>query len=226
MPQDKFLERPGPSGAEVASPHLPAGSAAAYSVGASIARTSVHAGPGAVGAAPRKPSPASALVPAAVASAAVPGTPQSLNVNLTPVQAIITWAAPASNGGAALDLNVVNTYVYAANSWQYLNSVESCGACTTAHVVGLQPDTYYAFYVYAHNSSGFSYPAAVGGLLNDAAADCYPSIPQAVAGNGTMTVSWGAPYAAAAYSQGQLYYSVLLVPWGAERSWAHTTPPI
>jgi RHS repeat-associated protein len=112
-------------------------------------------------------------------------------------------------------MNVINTYVYKVNSWQYLNSVESCGACTTAHVVGLQPDTSYAFYVYAHNSQGYSNPAAVGGLLNDAAADCYPSIPQSVAGNGTMTVSWGAPYAAAAYSQGQLHYSVLLVPWGA-----------
>jgi RHS repeat-associated protein len=214
VPQDKIVTRPGPSAAQVVSPHLAAGSAAAYSLGATVAAPSVHAGARATTAAPNSgSSQASPLT-----SPTVPGTPQSLSVNLTPVQAIITWTAPASNGGAPIDMYVVNSYVYKSGTWQYLNSVESCGACTTADVVSLQPDMSYAFYLYAHNSQGFGYPASDGGLLNDAASDCYPSMPQAVPGNGTMTVSWAAPYASAAYAQGPLEYAVLLVPWqsGAE----------
>ncbi|MGH3429598.1 MAG: fibronectin type III domain-containing protein, partial [Mycobacteriales bacterium] len=137
-------------------------------------------------------------------------------MTLAPDQAELTWAAPSSNGGAAIDSYVINLYRYSskANFWGYVSSVESCGACTAARVVGLSPDTYYGFGLYAHNSQGFSPPAAtsIDGLLNDGATDPYPGLPETVGGNGSITVSWATPYAAAAYGQGKLYYGVTLVP--------------
>ncbi|MGH9121106.1 MAG: fibronectin type III domain-containing protein, partial [Acidimicrobiales bacterium] len=129
----------------------------------------------------------------------VPSTPGTAQVSQSPVDASMTWTAPSSNGGAAIDSYLVATYVYTNSTWTYQSSVMSCGSCTRAEVTGLVPDISYAWAVYAHNSVGYSAPSVTGGMADTALNQPWPGHPQIVGGaGGQLQVSWETPYASAA----------------------------
>ena len=226
-PAAQVVSRPGPPASQVAVPHLPPGSADGYSLGASVDRGAAHAGPGPVAAPPSGPgrvpgvsapetTSAVRLASATPNAVTVPSVPLSFSPSVGPVSAELSWQPPSSNGGAAIDSYVMNVFEYVASAgqYEYVKSIESCGACTSAQVVGLVPDQYWSFTIYAHNSAGYSPPAASAGSMNNAANDTYVGESagggRVVRAGGTLTVSWSAPLAG-----GLTGYEVIIHPAGS-----------
>jgi hypothetical protein len=113
---------------------------------------------------------------------AVPGVPESLTAVGGNAQVSLSWAAPVSNGGRAIDYYVV-----------YRDGVEvSRAAALSALVANLSNGVQYTFSVAAHNDLGL-------GLLSASvtiAAATTPSVPRnmaAVSGPGKISLTWEAP---------------------------------
>lgn len=77
------------------------------------------------------------------AATAVSGTAQGGG------QAVVTWTAPANNGGSPI--TAYAAYIYGSDGSSQI--LESTGTSTA--VTGLSPGTYYAFTVTAYNASGW-----------------------------------------------------------------------
>ncbi|MBO1769477.1 cell wall-binding repeat-containing protein [Agrococcus sp. TF02-05] len=93
-------------------------------------------------------SRASAASPA-VTPRTVPGTPTGVAASPGFGEATVTWVAPASNGGAAIDSYTITTIPGGA-------TVTVPALQTTATVGGLSTGTPYRFTVTAHNAAGSS----------------------------------------------------------------------
>ncbi|MEX0790253.1 MAG: DNRLRE domain-containing protein [Actinomycetota bacterium] len=74
----------------------------------------------------------------------------------------VTWNLSASNGGAPVDFHNVHAYDKKADgSYAYSGRYRlPCGTCAEAVFDDLTAGTTYKFYVYAHNSVGYSPPSA------------------------------------------------------------------
>ena len=132
----------------------------------------------------------------------VPGAPRNLMVSAGDAQAVLTWTAPASDGGAPI---VKYRYRYAAGStvsgvsWRDVPDSADAGASagdeTGVTVTGLVNETQYAFEVQAVNSAGGG--AAAGPATATPAEN--PDAPsqvvdlRAVVSSNTVELTWAAP---------------------------------
>ena len=124
--------------------------------------------------------------------ATVPSAPQSVVATARNLSASVSWAPPASNGGATVDNYIAYAYNYPsgtyANSYAY-----ACGTCTSAAVTGLANGQQYYFLVYAHNAVNWG-PAAVSNVaVPTPQPPGPPQSPLATPRNLSANVSWAAP---------------------------------
>ena len=158
----------------------------------------------AAGASP--PSAASAPV----TPSTVPGQPQAVAGTPGNAAAVVTWQAPASNGGAAVAAYTVTASPVGA----------TCGWTSgplTCTVSGLANGTPYAFSVVAANAAGT-------GPASDPSAPVtprtVPGVPQLVAatpGSGSIAVTWAAP--ASDGGSAITGYTAIASPGGASCTW-------
>ena len=125
--------------------------------------------------------------PATVPSAPTIGTATAGNA-----QATVSWAAPGSNGGAAINGYVVTPYVNGvAQTATTFNST-----ATTQTVTGLTNGTAYTFRVAARNAIGTGPQSAASNAVTPASAATVPGAPtigSAVARDAEVSLSWTAP---------------------------------
>jgi len=121
------------------------------------------------------------------AAATVPGVPQSFTATPGDTQVVLSWTAPASNGGSAItkyQYSYGATASYAA-SW---NDIPSSGAATTTYTVtSLTNGTGYTFEVRAVNTVGNGATSGTQTATPTAAATAAPTI----TGPTTMTLTAG-----------------------------------
>ncbi|HEX6391959.1 MAG TPA: RHS repeat-associated core domain-containing protein [Acidimicrobiales bacterium] len=82
-----------------------------------------------------------------------PSAPQSVSATGGDSQATVTWSAPASNGGSAIDqfsVTPYNTTTATAGSATLV-----CATCYSARITGLTGGDSYYFTVAAHNANGY-----------------------------------------------------------------------
>ncbi len=121
--------------------------------------------------------------------ATVPGAPQDFTATPGHGEVMLTWGAPASDGGAAFDRyeyrHAEGASVPSATAWA------SAGAAFNATVGSLTNGTAYAFEVRAVSDAGAGGPATAA-----ATPATVPSAPQnltATPGDGRVTLNWQAP---------------------------------
>jgi alpha-tubulin suppressor-like RCC1 family protein len=140
----------------------------------------------AVGRGPWSP-PTAPVVPAT--------TPEApLDVVAAPANhgAVVTWSAPAFDGGRAVTRYVVTAtdQVHAANGGQ---TCTWSGGPLTCSVTGLTNGDGYVFSVTARNDLGTSAPSLHSSAIVPAAVPNAPGNVQATPGNTAATVTWSAP---------------------------------
>jgi hypothetical protein len=102
-------------------------------------------------------------------AATVPGAPTSLNATAGDAQVVLTWTAPASNGGSAITDYVVEKSPAGAGTWTTF--ADGTSATTGATVTGLTNATAYDFRVSTVNAIGTGTPSATASATPVAAFD-------------------------------------------------------
>ncbi len=125
-------------------------------------------------------------------TATVPSAPQSLVATARNLSASVTWAAPASNGGAAVDNYIVYAYNYPAGTPAGPYSY-ACGTCTSTTVAGLTNGQQYYFAAYAHNAIGWGAVAGSNVVVPAPQPPTPPQSPSATPRNTSAIVSWAPP---------------------------------
>jgi hypothetical protein len=124
------------------------------------------------------------VVPAAIA----PTAPRSLAATPRNASVALTWVAPSSNGGAAIDMYAVQRATSASGPWTNVAFPQTL----SYNVTGLANGTTYFFRIRAHNSAGWGAPSTVV----SAKPRTVPTAPQslnATPGNGSIALTWAAP---------------------------------
>ena len=138
------------------------------------------------------PTPTDPVTPPAPVVPGAPAAPTASNITAT--GATLSWSAPTSNGGAAIDRYLVEYRPAASATWQ---SVALTAPTTTTTLTALANNTTYEFRVTAHNSAGNSPASATSTLTTLTNPTSAPSRPAApTASNITTTgatLSWSAP---------------------------------
>ena len=118
-----------------------------------------------------------------------PSAPTALSVMPGNGTLSVTWAAPASDGGNAVDKYTVNVTPHAGGT---TTSFDTADATTTSHdFSGLANGTLYDVSVVAHNAAGNG--TAVTGTGTPRTTPGAPTALSVTPGNGTLSVSWAAP---------------------------------
>ncbi|MEN9710137.1 MAG: hypothetical protein RL441_129, partial [Actinomycetota bacterium] len=118
-----------------------------------------------------------------LSTATAPGAPTSVTAVAGNLQATVTWAAPASNGGSA-----ITGYTVTSNP-----GAKTCTSATTSCIVtGLTAGTTYTFTVTATNTNGTSAASAASSAVIILGTPSAPATVTAVRGDGQLTVSWSA----------------------------------
>jgi len=139
-------------------------------------------------------------------AATVPGAPTSVSATRGDGQASVSFAAPSSDGGAA-----ISSYTVTASP----GGATASGSGSPITVSGLTNGTSYTFTVTATNSVGTSSPSSASGAVTPAGLPGAPTAVTASAGDGQAAVSFTAPAAnGAAISS----YTVTASPGGATAS--------
>ena len=136
-------------------------------------------------------------------SLSAPGAPQNLGAGPGDGRVTLIWAAPASNGGAAISKYQYRARVAGTSVWDPdwtdvpdgSDSGSSAADETTVTVSGLTNDTVYRFEVRAVNTEGGGTAAARNSTPVAALAEALgrPRTLDAVAGDGRVTLAWTAP---------------------------------
>ena len=113
-------------------------------------------------------------------AATAPGPPQSAAAYPSNQSALITWTAPASNGGAPI-------LGYGVWAWTYpgfvaVSFTEACATCTYVGIGGLTNGQQYYFGVYARNAVGWGAGAGTNLATPGPVAPSAP--PSAIRGGG------------------------------------------
>jgi Thermolysin metallopeptidase, alpha-helical domain/Fibronectin type III domain/Thermolysin metallopeptidase, catalytic domain len=118
-------------------------------------------------------------------SATAPVAPTGVTATAGNAQAVVSWTAPASNGGSP----ITGYTVTAAPGGR---TASTTGA-TTATVTGLVNGTAYTFTVTATNAAGTSPSSSPSAAVTPRAVPGAPTAVTATAGNAQAVVSWTAP---------------------------------
>ena len=118
----------------------------------------------------------------------VPGLPTIGAATAGDASAMVTWTAPASDGGTPITNYVITPYVGATAETSVI-----VGNVTSDIVSGLINGTAYSFTVSALNASGEGLPSDNSNLVTPATSPGAPTIVTATPANASATVSWTAP---------------------------------
>jgi subtilisin family serine protease len=139
-------------------------------------------------------SPASATSTLTTLSppASVPSAPAAPTASsITATGATLSWAAPTSNGGAAITGYIVQYRLTRSSTWQ---SVTVTAPTTNTTLTGLASGTGYVFRVTAQNSAGNSPASVTSTLTTLTAPPSAPAAPTASSITATgATLSWTTP---------------------------------
>lgn len=119
-----------------------------------------------------------------LSTATAPGAPTSVTATAGNLQAVITWAAPASNGGSPITL-------YTATSTPGGLTCTSTGALTCT-VTGLTAGGTYTFTVTATNANGTSSPSVPSSSILILGTPSPPASVTATRGDSQITATWSA----------------------------------
>ena len=120
----------------------------------------------------------------------LPGFPQSLSGRSGDSAVVLTWSAPAFDGGGAISDYTVQ-YSTDGSSWQTFSRAASAAA--TATVTGLTAGTSYQFRVAAVNSAGQGSFTAASAAVLVTTVPGVPKNPVGVPGCREVALSWSAP---------------------------------
>ena len=124
--------------------------------------------------------------------AAVPGAPPAVSAIGGDADAIVTWTAPASDGGSP----VTGYTVVASDSTTPANGGQTCSWTTgplTCALTGLINGDTYSFSVWAANGVGLGPSSPASNPVIPVTVPGPPTGPSAAAGDGEATVTWTAP---------------------------------
>jgi predicted phage tail protein len=118
-----------------------------------------------------------------------PGAPTNVTGVPGNTQVVVSWVAPASNGGSAITSYTVTPFQGSTAG----ATVAVAGNVLTATVTGLTNGLAYTFTVKATNAIGEGPASAPSSAVFPGTVPGAPGTVTAVAGNGQATVSWTAP---------------------------------
>ncbi len=121
----------------------------------------------------------------------VPGQPTSVSGSPGDARVTLSWAAPASTGGAAITDYVVQYKTTSAATWTTF--VDAVSTIRSTTVTGLANGESYVFRVSAVNAAGTGTPSDQSAAVTPVGAPAAPTGVVATAQRGYATVSWAAP---------------------------------
>jgi titin len=158
---------------------------------------------------------------ASTSASITPRTVASVPTLLTGVpgngQVSLAWAAPASDGGAAITDYLIQVSTNKGAKWSTLK--DAVNVTPTATVTGLSNGTAYVFRVAAINSAGNGSWSAVSALVTPRTTPSAPTAVFGVPGNGQVTLNWKAPT-----SNGGASVSDYLIQFSADAGKTWATP--
>jgi titin len=119
------------------------------------------------------------------------GAPTSLATTSGVSQVVLSWTAPASNGGDLITDYTVQFSSDSGSSWTTFS--DSVSASTSATVTGLTNGTPYVFRVAAVNAAGTGLFSSASGSASPRTTPDAPSSVVATVGNGQVSLSWTVP---------------------------------
>jgi hypothetical protein len=119
-----------------------------------------------------------------------PDAPININVAPSPDSIGVSWDAPVSNGGLAIDSYIATAYLASSGA-----PVAHCRVVTeSCEIIGLSPATTYVVRVLAHNATGYSVASATSEpVLTGYNAPGVPLDVSVSSAPNSLTVSWLTP---------------------------------
>jgi hypothetical protein len=119
--------------------------------------------------------------------------PTNVTATAGNAQAVVSWTAPASNGGSPVTGYDVQYSSNGGSTWTSASSAFHTSTATTQTVTGLTNGTSYVFRVAAINAGGTGPYSAASASVMPGIVPGAPTNLTAVAGAGSATLSWTAP---------------------------------